>query len=157
MNLNYWTVIFYTRHMFLQQAVAIVPICKWICMCLCMCGERGIRVILILWMRYLSLTLFNTMKCLLTWLLTGRRACKLTHLSLDKLAANLANNFKCIFINEKFCISILISLKFLPRVQLTIGRYWFRQWFGADQVTHHYLSQRWPNSLTHICGNKGDE
>ena len=32
------------------------------------------------------------------------------------MAANLADSiFKCIFINEKFCISIQISLKFVPR------------------------------------------
>ena len=32
------------------------------------------------------------------------------------MAANLADNiFKCIFINEKFCISIRISLKFVPK------------------------------------------
>ena len=34
----------------------------------------------------------------------------LTHLPLDKMAANFAKDiFKCIFMNEKFCISILIS------------------------------------------------
>ena len=39
----------------------------------------------------------------------------LTHLPLDKMAANLTDDiFKCIFINEKFCISIRISLKFVP-------------------------------------------
>ena len=32
------------------------------------------------------------------------------------MATNLADSiFKCIFINEKFCISIQISLKFVPR------------------------------------------
>ena len=32
------------------------------------------------------------------------------------MAANLADDiFKCIFMNEKFCISILFSLKFVPR------------------------------------------
>ena len=35
---------------------------------------------------------------------------------MDKMAANLADDiFKCIFINEKFCISIQISLKFVLR------------------------------------------
>ena len=40
----------------------------------------------------------------------------LTHLPLDKMAAILAdNNFKCIFFDEKFCILIQISLKFVPK------------------------------------------
>ena len=33
--------------------------------------------------------------------------------------------FKCIFMNEKFCILIWISLKFIQRVQLTISQHWF--------------------------------
>ena len=40
----------------------------------------------------------------------------LTHLSWDKMAANLADNiFKYIFINEKFHILIRILLEFVPR------------------------------------------
>ena len=40
----------------------------------------------------------------------------LTHLSLNKMAAILADdNFKCIFLNENFRILIRISLKFVPR------------------------------------------
>ena len=39
-----------------------------------------------------------------------------THLPLNKMAAILAEYiFKCIFLNEKFCILIRISLKFVPR------------------------------------------
>ena len=39
----------------------------------------------------------------------------LTHLPLDKMTTNLTDDiFKCIFMNEKFCISIRISLKFVP-------------------------------------------
>ena len=35
---------------------------------------------------------------------------------MDKMAANLTDDiFKCISINEKFCISIQISIKFVPR------------------------------------------
>ena len=41
---------------------------------------------------------------------------ELTHLPLDKMAAILADDiFKCIFLNEKFCIVIWISLKFVPK------------------------------------------
>ena len=40
----------------------------------------------------------------------------LTQLPLDKMAANLADDiFRCIFMNEKFCILIEISLKFVPK------------------------------------------
>ena len=39
---------------------------------------------------------------------------ELTHLSLDKMAAIFVDDiFRCIFMNEKFCISIRISLKFV--------------------------------------------
>ena len=34
--------------------------------------------------------------------------------------------FKCIFLNENVLISIKISLKFVPRVKLTISQHWFR-------------------------------
>ena len=40
----------------------------------------------------------------------------LTHLPLDKMAAIFADDiFKCIFLNEKFCILIQISVKFIAR------------------------------------------
>ena len=43
----------------------------------------------------------------------------LTYLPWDKMAAILADDiFKCIFMNEKFCISIKISLKFVPNGQI---------------------------------------
>ena len=39
-----------------------------------------------------------------------------THLPLDTLTHHFPNNiFKCIFVNEKFCILIQISLKFIPK------------------------------------------
>ena len=45
--------------------------------------------------------------------------CQLTHLSLDKMAAILADNiFKCIFLNENVRILIQISLKFVPKVPM---------------------------------------
>ena len=40
----------------------------------------------------------------------------LTHLPLDNMAAIMADNIiKCIFLNEKFCILIKISLKFIRK------------------------------------------
>ena len=42
-----------------------------------------------------------------------------THLPLDKMAANLADDiFKCIFLNENYRITIQISLKFVPMSQV---------------------------------------
>ena len=36
-------------------------------------------------------------------------------------------------------------------VQLTLSQHWFRKWLGAEQAASHYLNQRWPSLLTHIC------
>ena len=65
------------------------------------------------------------------------------------------DRFKGIFINENFCILIRISLKFVPKGQLTISQHWFRQCLGAKQATSNYLNQCWPSSLTHIWGTRG--
>ena len=41
---------------------------------------------------------------------------ELTHLPLNKMAAILADDiFKCFFLNEKFCVSIQISSKFVTK------------------------------------------
>ena len=40
---------------------------------------------------------------------------------------------KCIFINEQFCISILISMKFVPN-GLIDNKHWFRNWLGVEQT-----------------------
>ena len=40
----------------------------------------------------------------------------LTDLPLDKMATNSEDIFRCIFVNEKFCILMIkISLKFVPK------------------------------------------
>ena len=44
-------------------------------------------------------------------------------------------------------------LKFAPKVQLTINRYWLRRWSGTKLVTSHYLNQLW-SSFRHKCGNR---
>ena len=83
--------------------------------------------------------------CLFQWL---------THLPLDKMDASFANNiFKCIIVNEKFCILIQISLKYVPK-----GFNWQEVSFDsgnglASTVASHYLNQWWPSSLMHLCGN----
>ena len=50
------------------------------------------------------------------------------------MATVLADDtFKRIFLNENVKISIKISLKFVPKVQLTIFQHWLGQWLGADK------------------------
>ena len=45
-----------------------------------------------------------------------QQALVLTRLSLDKMAANFADDiFKSIFVNEKFCFPIQISLNYVPK------------------------------------------
>ena len=63
--------------------------------------------------------------------------------------------FRCILLNEKFCILFRISPKLFLRCQLTISQHWFREWLGAEQATNHYLNQCWLSLLMHICGTKG--
>ena len=52
----------------------------------------------------------------------------------------------------------LCQLSWVSKIQiyfsnwfLTMRSDWFWQWFGAKQVTSHYLNQWWPNLLMHIC------
>ena len=40
--------------------------------------------------------------------------------------------FKCIFVNEKFCILIKISLKFIPDGPIDKIQHWFKWWLGAE-------------------------
>ena len=56
------------------------------------------------------------------------------------------------FVNKKFCISIHISLKSVPKGLIDNE---FRLWLGAEQVTSHDLKQCWPSSLTYICSTRG--
>ena len=37
------------------------------------------------------------------------------------------------------------------RFQLIIKQHWFRWGLSGDQTTSHYLNQKWPSLLTHIC------
>ena len=64
--------------------------------------------------------------------------CTLTHWCRDKMAAIL---------------QMTLSNAFVPK--RPILQRMFRLWFGADQATSPYLNQCWPDSLTHIYGNRG--
>ena len=51
--------------------------------------------------------------------------------------------FKSISFNENVLISLITSLKFFLRFDLTIFQHWFNWWIGADQGASHYLNQWW--------------
>ena len=78
----------------------------------------------------------------------------LTHLPLDKLSfisqMTFSNEFS---FNEKFCISIQISLKFVPKSPIDNNPA-LRQWLGAEQAICHYPNQCIPSLPTHICDNR---
>ena len=48
------------------------------------------------------------------------------------------------------CISFQISVK-IAIIYLTISYSWFKQSFGTEKASSHYLKQWWPSLLTHIC------
>ena len=65
----------------------------------------------------------------------------LTHLPRDKMAAiSQTIFFWCIFVNEKFCILITISLKFVPNGPVNAN---------PALVEMIYLNQCWPDSIMH--------
>ena len=59
---------------------------------------------------------------------------------------------KCIFMSEKCCIWIQISLKLVTIVAID-DNCCFMYWPGAEKATSYYLKQC--SSLTHIFGNRG--
>ena len=56
-----------------------------------------------------------------------------------------------IFVNENNCILIEISLKCVPRDSIIHMPALVRIIVWHRQATSHYLKQRWPSLLTHIC------
>ena len=71
-----------------------------------------------------------------------------THLPLDKMAT-ISQMIFSNFVNEKFCILIQISLKFLSKSAIDNNP------ALAYSAPSHYLNQCRPYSLTHICGTRG--
>ena len=60
--------------------------------------------------------------------------------------------FNCVVLNEKVFRLIKISLKIVfMRIQLMINQHWFRWWLDTEEVTSHYLNQRWPGLQIHMC------
>ena len=83
--------------------------------------------------------------------------CHLTHLTLDKMAANVSDYmFKWIFLNENGRIPFQISLKLvlMSPIDKKLALVHIMAW--PDQATSHYLNQCWPSSPTHICGTRGN-
>ena len=80
----------------------------------------------------------------------GRRGCVCG--AQMKLPPFCRRHFKC-----HFLLWILLHFlfkfyrKLFPSAQLTIIQHWFRQWFGAEQGTSHYLNQWWHWWMMHIC------
>ena len=60
--------------------------------------------------------------------------------------------------NQKFCILIRILLKFVPKgpIDNKSSLVQVIAWC-PEQTVNHYLSQCWPNSLTNLFSNGGDE
>ena len=80
----------------------------------------------------------------------------LTYLPLNKMAATFADDiFNCICMGEKFCFSILISLKFVPRgpidneAILVQAMAWRRR---CDKPLPELMPTQF---MTHICGTRG--
>ena len=53
------------------------------------------------------------------------------------------NILKCIFLNENIWISLKISLKFVPEVQINNIPALVQIMLGTDQATSHYVEQWW--------------
>ena len=62
--------------------------------------------------------------------------------------------FTYIFMNEKFCISIQISLKFVPKGPINNKSALVQVMAWHKQVTSRYLNQDWPSSTMHICSTR---
>ena len=67
----------------------------------------------------LSLSIFQLKLFFVIWLPLCTKGNELTHLPLEKMATILAEDiFRRSFVNEKFCILIKNSLKFVPKVPI---------------------------------------
>ena len=68
----------------------------------------------------------------------------LTHWGWDKMAAIYQTTFSIVFFLMKmFEFWLIFHWNLFLRVQLAIFQHWFKQWFGADQATSHYLNHWW--------------
>ena len=66
--------------------------------------------------------------------------------------SNFADDiFKCIFWNKNYFIFNLISLKFVPRGPISNDPALVQIMAWRQQVTSHYLKQRWHQVLMHKC------
>ena len=81
------------------------------------------------------------------WTRNGYHISHIYSSPLNKMAAGSADNiFKCIFMNEKFCISIQVSLKFVPQGPI-----------NNKSALVQVMAWCQTGSPTHICSTGGDE
>ena len=90
--------------------------------------------------------------------LPGNRQCiwsSLNHLPLenDRLIAD--DIFKCIFVNEKFCILIRFSAKFVGNGPIRHNQVLVHVMAWRRAGESHHLNQCWSSSSTHIWVTKG--
>ena len=77
---------------------------------------------------------------------------ELIHWGWAKMAPTLQTTFSKAFSYIRFVVSwLMFHWNLFPEIQLTICQHWCRWWFGAEQVTSHYLNQWWPGLVTHLC------
>ena len=74
-----------------------------------------------------------------------------THWGWDKTVAISKTTFSNAIFWVKFIILLFETLKYVPRVQLSMCQYWFRWWLSAEPVTSHYLNQWCLSLLMYIC------
>ena len=58
------------------------------------------------------------------------------------------------FLYGNFRQLIEISLKWFPNCLIKISQHWVRQWLGAEQLTSHYLHQRWYSIWSCVCDTR---
>ena len=63
--------------------------------------------------------------------------------------------FTCILMNEKFCILIRISLKFVPKGPIDDKSAVVQVMAWRQTGDSQYLNQCWPSSKMQICGTRG--
>ena len=74
----------------------------------------------------------------------------LTYWGLDKRLP-IYRWFSNAFLKGNLCIMIGMSPKFVPRGQIDSESTWVWVISGSEQATSHYVNQRGPSSLAHIC------
>ena len=91
--------------------------------------------------------------CKITWFYSSRLRIEycLAYWGRNKMAAILQTAFSNGFLSMNVSYFDSDFSDFFPMVRLTISQRCFRYWLGTEKATSHYLKQKWPSLLTHIC------